>query len=82
MKHATTPCQLSHLPGMFHSNADQESRSTLDPSDWILFTGAFKRPRRVAHGRGSYFGGVEHKIAEVCLLATATECDSRKRLLP
>jgi len=36
----------------------------------------------VAHGGGSFFGGVEQTIAEVCFLATPAERDSRERLLP
>jgi hypothetical protein len=36
----------------------------------------------VAHGGGSFFGGVEQTIAEVYFLATPAERDSRERLLP
>ncbi|EFX69218.1 hypothetical protein DAPPUDRAFT_258992 [Daphnia pulex] len=39
-------------------------------------------PGCVAHGGGSFFGGVEQTIAEVCFLATPAERDSRERLLP
>ncbi|XP_045023321.1 LOW QUALITY PROTEIN: uncharacterized protein LOC116930478 [Daphnia magna] len=39
-------------------------------------------PGCVAHGGGSFFGGVEQTIAEVCFLATTAERDSRERLLP
>ncbi len=39
-------------------------------------------PGCLAHGGGSFFGGVEQTIAEVCFLATPAERDSRERLLP